>query len=52
MAAVRTEDIVKALIEEGNRKGFLTYAEVNDHLPDCEAWQRVDSARASFVRPA
>ncbi len=25
---------------------------VNDHLPDCEAWQRVDSARASFVRPA
>ncbi len=24
---------------------------VNDHLPECDAWQRVDSARRVFVRP-
>lgn len=24
---------------------------VNDHLPECAAWGRVDSARRSFVRP-
>jgi RNA polymerase primary sigma factor len=32
--AERIEDIVKALIEEGNRKGFLTYAEMNKLLED------------------
>ena len=24
---------------------------VNDHLPECHAWETVDRARASFVRP-
>jgi DNA-3-methyladenine glycosylase I len=24
---------------------------VNDHLPDCDAWKRVDGARRRFVRP-
>ncbi|MEM7308701.1 MAG: RNA polymerase sigma factor RpoD [Planctomycetota bacterium] len=32
--AERIEDIVKALIEEGNRKGFLTYTEMNKLLED------------------
>ncbi len=32
--AERIEDITKALIEEGNRKGFLTYAEMNKLLED------------------
>ncbi len=25
---------------------------VNDHLPECNAWARVDRARADFVRPS
>jgi DNA-3-methyladenine glycosylase I len=25
---------------------------VNDHLPECHAWEEVDQARASFVRPS
>ena len=25
---------IKTLIAKGKEKGFLTYAEVNDHLPD------------------
>jgi DNA-3-methyladenine glycosylase I len=25
---------------------------VNDHLPDCHAWESVDRARAKFVRPS
>ena len=25
---------------------------VNDHLPDCHAWETVDRARATFVRPS
>jgi len=32
--AERIDDIVKALIEEGTRKGFLTYAEMNKLLED------------------
>ncbi len=24
---------------------------VNDHLPECDAWERVDSARAVLIRP-
>jgi len=32
--AERIDDIVKTLIEEGNRKGFLTYAEMNKLLED------------------
>jgi RNA polymerase sigma factor RpoD-like protein len=28
------EDQIKALIARGKEQGFLTYAEVNDHLPD------------------
>ena len=24
---------------------------VNDHLPDCDAWERVDKARQGFTRP-
>ena len=32
--AERIEDIVKVLLEEGNRKGFLTYAEMNKLLED------------------
>ncbi len=25
---------------------------VNDHLPECDAWGRVDAARKTFVRPS
>ncbi len=32
--AERIDDIVKSLIEEGSRKGFLTYAEMNKLLED------------------
>src|SRR5262245_19644238 len=32
--AERIDDIVKALIDEGSRKGFLTYAEMNKLLED------------------
>lgn len=28
------EEQIKALIARGKEQGFLTYAEVNDHLPD------------------
>jgi hypothetical protein len=24
---------------------------VNDHLPECHAWEEVDRARAEFMRP-
>jgi RNA polymerase primary sigma factor len=30
----KTEDGLKALLEQGKEKGFLTYDQVNDHLPD------------------
>jgi RNA polymerase primary sigma factor len=30
----KTDDGLKALLEQGKEKGFLTYDQVNDHLPD------------------
>src|SRR5256714_2593843 len=30
----KIEDSLKALLESGKEKGFLTYDQVNDHLPD------------------
>src|SRR5215831_11786987 len=30
----KTDDGLKALLESGKEKGFLTYDQVNDHLPD------------------
>src|SRR5215831_12177341 len=30
----KIDDSLKALIESGKEKGFLTYDQVNDHLPD------------------
>src|SRR5437660_11611251 len=30
----KIDDGLKALIESGKEKGFLTYDQVNDHLPD------------------
>ncbi len=31
---LKTEDGLKTLLEQGKEKGFLTYDQVNDHLPD------------------
>src|SRR5215212_4849652 len=31
------DDALKALIESGKEKGYLTYSQVNDHLPDDDA---------------
>src|SRR5258708_14104027 len=31
------EESLKALLESGKEKGFLTYDQVNDHLPDDDA---------------
>src|SRR5438067_9658814 len=33
----KTDDGLKALLEQGKEKGFLTYDQVNDHLPDDDA---------------
>src|SRR5439155_8701169 len=33
----KTEDGLKALLEVGKEKGYLTYSQVNDHLPDDDA---------------
>jgi RNA polymerase primary sigma factor len=33
----KTEDGLKALLESGKEKGYLTYSQVNDHLPDDDA---------------
>src|SRR5437660_3290221 len=30
----KIDDSLKALLESGKEKGFLTYDQVNDHLPD------------------
>src|SRR6478609_8641145 len=30
----KIDDGLKALLEQGKEKGFLTYDQVNDHLPD------------------
>src|SRR5437667_10246984 len=32
----KTDDGLKALLEQGKEKGYLTYDQVNDHLPDDE----------------
>src|SRR5947199_5933862 len=32
----KIDDSLKALIESGKEKGYLTYDQVNDHLPDDE----------------
>src|SRR5207247_7578044 len=31
------DDSLKALLEMGKEKGYLTYSQVNDHLPDDDA---------------
>jgi RNA polymerase primary sigma factor len=33
----KIEDGLKALLESGKEKGYLTYSQVNDHLPDDDA---------------
>src|ERR687883_409668 len=33
----KIDDGLKALIESGKEKGYLTYSQVNDHLPDDDA---------------
>ena len=33
----KNEDGLKALLESGKEKGYLTYSQVNDHLPDDDA---------------
>ena len=33
----KIEDSLKALLEQGKEKGYLTYSQVNDHLPDDDA---------------
>src|ERR1700731_1057342 len=33
----KTEDGLKALLDMGKEKGYLTYSQVNDHLPDDDA---------------
>src|SRR3954451_22500399 len=33
----KIDDALKALIESGKEKGYLTYSQVNDHLPDDDA---------------
>src|SRR5436309_2463891 len=33
----KIEDGLKALLEQGKEKGYLTYSQVNDHLPDDDA---------------
>src|SRR5262245_1629966 len=33
----KTDDGLKALLEMGKEKGYLTYGQVNDHLPDDDA---------------
>jgi RNA polymerase primary sigma factor len=33
----KTDDGLKALLESGKEKGYLTYSQVNDHLPDDDA---------------
>src|SRR5262245_43439941 len=33
----KLDDGLKALLEQGKEKGYLTYSQVNDHLPDDDA---------------
>ena len=33
-ASLKLDDSLKALIESGKRKGYLTFAQVNEYLPD------------------
>src|SRR5437764_2204800 len=33
----KIDDGLKALLESGKEKGYLTYSQVNDHLPDDDA---------------
>src|SRR6516165_6500424 len=33
----KIDDSLKALLESGKEKGYLTYSQVNDHLPDDDA---------------
>src|SRR3954464_4887935 len=33
----KSDDGLKALLESGKEKGYLTYSQVNDHLPDDDA---------------
>jgi RNA polymerase primary sigma factor len=33
----KIEDSLKTLLEQGKEKGYLTYSQVNDHLPDDDA---------------
>src|ERR1700746_3443315 len=34
---VKLDEGLKALLESGKEKGYLTYSQVNDHLPDDDA---------------
>src|SRR3954464_12156977 len=34
---IQIDDGLKALLESGKEKGYLTYSQVNDHLPDDDA---------------
>ena len=58
--AEKIEETIKHLIEEGRKKGFLTYSEMNKLLEDCRtasgltlklAWKPVDEA-APEIRDA
>src|SRR3954465_3096167 len=33
----KIDDGLRALLEQGKEKGYLTYSQVNDHLPDDDA---------------
>src|SRR3954465_716186 len=33
----KIDDGLRALLEQGKEKGYLTYGQVNDHLPDDDA---------------
>src|SRR5438128_8199540 len=33
----KLDESLKALLEQGREKGYLTYSQVNDHLPDDDA---------------
>src|SRR6266481_5276738 len=34
---LKVDDGLKALLDQGKEKGYLTYSQVNDHLPDDDA---------------
>ncbi|MCX5634233.1 MAG: RNA polymerase sigma factor region1.1 domain-containing protein, partial [Planctomycetota bacterium] len=45
----KTEDQIEAIIEKGKKKGFLTYEEMNEDLPeDAISPNRLDSLLATL----